>query len=445
MILAQALGVSYDELISLKLTKDLDYLSTILKTNIIGGMPFDIFGIPAQTIFQLMAEHPQKFGALVGTVLEMARTHDMKVEDFFFATLKSYLDMNQNYFPNVEQKVIQFREKSKLSKEEHLRQFLTSTTLINFLTVHYKYKIHLQDFSDYPEELHHHFFFISPTDFKKFFLNANLSEREKVFILVKEIGYNALNLKERLLSSRTYRIDSYAKVHHNFLASYFAGALIIPKDSFVKGIKTFIKLKNWDNQLFLRLVTGYRGTIESYFHRLSQVLPTFLKMKDLFLLKFHFNTQNRSFYLDKELHLSKLHDPHEVKSNEHYCRRWITFTLIEKLLSTKKDIVAGSQRSSFYGKGNEYLCLSVAWHSELDPNIKICMTIGILLHHRTEMNVNFLSDPRIPRRQVGDICEKCGVHDCRERMSTPYQLYEKNKEEKAQDAMETAIQSVMKN
>ena len=101
--------------------------------------------------------------------------------------------------------------------------------------------------------------------------------------------------------------------------------------------------------------------------------------------------------------------------------------------------IAGAQRSSFYGKGSEYMCLSVAWPAELDENITTCMTIGIQLSKPIQESVNFVTDPTIPKRQVGDICEKCGVHNCEERVSPASALYEKSKDEKAQDAIEAVL------
>ena len=51
LLLARSLGVSYDELTSIKLKKELGIIAQILGNNMIRGLPFDIFGIPAQNFF----------------------------------------------------------------------------------------------------------------------------------------------------------------------------------------------------------------------------------------------------------------------------------------------------------------------------------------------------------------------------------------------------------
>ena len=47
MLLAKALGVTYDELISIQLKKELQILTMVLEKNILKGLPVQVFGIPA--------------------------------------------------------------------------------------------------------------------------------------------------------------------------------------------------------------------------------------------------------------------------------------------------------------------------------------------------------------------------------------------------------------
>lgn len=68
MILAKALGESYEDMISVKLKRELSLVSQLLEKNILTGVPFDLFGIPAQVVYELLSERPRKMGALIGTL-----------------------------------------------------------------------------------------------------------------------------------------------------------------------------------------------------------------------------------------------------------------------------------------------------------------------------------------------------------------------------------------
>jgi alpha-amylase/alpha-mannosidase (GH57 family) len=51
----------------------------------------------------------------------------------------------------------------------------------------------------------------------------------KAFILAKEIAYNYLQITERLYTFSWIKFDNFDQVLNNFTPSYFAGALLIPR------------------------------------------------------------------------------------------------------------------------------------------------------------------------------------------------------------------------
>jgi transcriptional regulator with XRE-family HTH domain len=104
MILANALGESYEELISVKLKRELSLITDLLERNILTGMPFDIFGIPAQSVFELLSERPKKMGALIGTLFEIARAHNISIDDFYYATLRGVSGYASEFLPKYRRK-----------------------------------------------------------------------------------------------------------------------------------------------------------------------------------------------------------------------------------------------------------------------------------------------------------------------------------------------------
>lgn len=425
LLLARSLGVSYDDLTSLKLKKELRVVAQILGNNLIRGMPFDVFGIPAHTLFELMAEEPQNFSTLVGTILELARNHGIRVEDFFNATLRAYLGMNNNYFPDLEKKASEFREKLEVP--------LTIDGLRSFLASEHGYEIGERDFSQEDAALKGLYFCVAPGN--RLFLDSRLSAKEALFILARECGYAHLGVKERLTSNVGADPDSFEALLGNFRAAYFASALLLPRDAFVAQLNEFIAQPSWDERALLKWVSASPAPVPAFFHRLSQVLPGQFGLDQIFFLRLDYDPERRHFRMLRELHLSELHAPHDVRSQAHYCQRWITTSLLEGLTGSKAEFRVGAQRSQYFGTEKEYLCFAVAFRKELEPQFAECVTIGIRVDDRLRARVKFLDDPAIPRRIVSDACEGCGVADCKERAAPPSVLEARAFEERREAAL----------
>ena len=422
MMLAKSLGVAYDDLISLRLGEEMSALAGLLQNNFFKGIPYEIFGVHAQSLFELMAENPQKVSALVGTLFELARTSKIRVEDFFYASLRAYLDLNHNYFPQVEKSVEDFLRK-------HLDSHVSSQSLTGVLEDRFGYRI--LDWNPGPESQAARMtpYYYYEKDKPTLLVNSRISERERTFILAKEVAFPILGLSERYSSSLSTRCDSFEVVFNNFKGSYFASALCIPREGFLASLRDFFAKKDFDHSYFSEWLKSYPGNYEAFFHRISQLLPNFFKINQLFLLQFNFDTRTYKFHLHRELHLSQLHTPHEVKTGEHYCRRWITLSLVEKLTKggSGNDFEIGIQKSHFMDSDKEYLCISLARHHDTDPHTVQCTTLGILIDDNTRSTIQFLDSDAIRRRLVNGTCEKCSIQGCEERAAESF-LFQRDKE-----------------
>ena len=438
-LLSQTLNVSYDDLTSIKLKNELGLLAQTLGNNMVRNLPFDVFGIPARTLFELMSERPQSFGALIGTVLELARKNNITVEDFFRATLSAYLDSNGNYFPELERLATEFL--SALPKEGGA---IKSSQLIQYLTSTRRYRIKKIDFKAVDPALKDLYFHFIPGNEPSLSLNPGLSENETLFILAKEIGYCLLGQTDRMNSSFHLNPDSFDALLNNFKSAYFASALVIPEKKLVEQMSTFFKKKKWDPNDLLDMVSMYSAPPAAFFHRVSQILPSRLGLDQVFFLRFEFNPKLDELQLLQELHLSGLHAPHEAKNQEHYCRRWLTTSLMRELNQSNVEMLAGAQRSEFFGTGKEYLCFSLAHKKELDPTRTQCLTVGLRVNDDLRKRVAVLEDQTLLRRMVSDICESCGIQNCAERAAEPKILNEEAKQtlrEKALDKLQGHLPS----
>lgn len=427
MMLAKALNVAYDDLISLKLNNELKSLSDLLQTNVIRGMPLEVFGIPAQSLFEMMANAPEKFSGFIGALIELARSSQLSVEDFFYASLRAYLDQNNNYFPELEREAQYFRKNKTVPKGG-----FTTEQLETYLKKDFSYEVGYFDAERNKEFARESSYVFIPGKNPKLLLHDHLKERDRVFILAKEIAHAHLKLEDRFLTGLANKADSFATILNNFKASYFATALLFPRETFISEILRFFSQRDFDEGSFIQWMDSYSGDYDAFFHRLAQILPNAFSIERLFMLQFYYEKSSDTYELHRELHLSQLHAPHEVKTSEHYCRRWITTTLCKRVIDEAQQVLVGCQISKFPNAKKDYFCLSVARPHETDPNRSQCTTLGLELSDETIEKIAFLENLNLPKKSVSDTCERCSIEDCSERAAPPI-VYESQEKKRLAD------------
>jgi len=412
LILAEALGEKYEDLISLELKKDMQVVQGLLEKNILQAIPFDVFGIPVSTIFQLLVEKPKRMRALIGTLLEVARAHSISIDDLFHALLRSYLDMHQNYFPSIEAAAKEFREEVKLdwtNSNTRLKE-----DLVRLLNEVFKTEVIETDLNSLSPDLKDILYF-SGAKSRKVYLSNQLDRREQIFILAREIGYRAMKLKSRPASSLAVNLDSFEQLFNHFSAGYFASALLIPEDEIVSDGRRVFQGEKWSDQSFEALLNKYACPAESLFHRLSQILPRHLNMKNLFYLRYEFDTTRKRYEIARELHLSNLQGPHRIRGSENYCSRWLIHKLTQAQLHSDKPFQMGVQRSRYHGTDNEYFIVGVAFRRPLSQNGVSSVCLGILLNEKSKAQTACLREPQMASFTVGETCERCAVENCESR------------------------------
>ena len=116
--LAAALGVEYDTLVSLKLSKRLEEPITQLSTsNVLSELPLDLFGIDRSTLLEMLSDAPTKVSAFIGTLIEIARNYNMSVEQFYLSALRTYQEMNDNSFEEIEQAAEAYLAQKEITNE----------------------------------------------------------------------------------------------------------------------------------------------------------------------------------------------------------------------------------------------------------------------------------------------------------------------------------------
>jgi XRE family transcriptional regulator, fatty acid utilization regulator len=420
--LSDALGVSYDWLISLQMKKNLAPVAKLLQSKILNDIPLEVFGIDKSQLLDLLSSAPVKLNAFLSTLIEISRNYGIRVEHFYFSALRSYQEMQENYFEDIEKAVDQFVASHNIDVSKPIEL----DSLMKILEAEYQYQIDEDGLAAQPElqELRS---VLLPGKTPRLLLNKNLSETQKAFILAREIGFRFMNINERSNTTSWVEITSFEQVLNNFRGSYFSCALLLNKDILIEQLNAFFNNRKFNRDALLNLMNEYAVSPEIFTHRLTSLLPRFFGIQELFFLRFSNEPDTHEYELTKEMHLSGLHNPHTSMMHEHYCHRWVSITILQDLAKQLKDgsyqqPLCRAQRSKYIGTDKEYLIISFAKPSMKGSKKNNSISVGLLLTEQLKRKVKFWNDPAIPIRMVGETCERCAAADCAERKELPLEL-----------------------
>ncbi|MFA6597203.1 MAG: helix-turn-helix domain-containing protein [Ignavibacteriaceae bacterium] len=419
-VIAKTLDVSYDKLVSLKLSKQLAPIGELFESNLLEQLPLDHYGIDIQKFVSLMSNASLQLSALVSTILEMAKSSEMSENNFSRTALRAYKEFNDNYFEELEEAVDVFVTENKLETTHPLLY----PRLAKILTEKYFYQIDESTLNSYTE-LAQFRGFVKNGKVNTLFLNNKISDSQKAFIVCKELAYNHLNYKERSFSHSNLRLDNFDHLLNNFKASYFATALLIRKEFILPDLHTFFALPKWDGNYLISLIDKYNASPEMLFQRISNLGPKFLGLNKFFFLRFNAKGKNNAYQLSKEVRLNIRRNPGGFQSQEHYCRRWQSVKVLNELIDhqisdpSSKSTSSGILHSKFFNSNDEFLNISIAKQSQFISDEYYSVTIGFQFDDELKQKIAFWNDAAIPFETVNDTCEMCKIPDCKERSAPP--------------------------
>ncbi|MDN3493042.1 helix-turn-helix domain-containing protein [Winogradskyella bathintestinalis] len=427
--LSEHLDVPYDEMVSLKLDKNLAPIGEILQSKLLKEIPLELFGIQESTMIDIISNAPSKVTAFISTIIEIAKNYSFSKESFYLASVRSFQEANNNYFNHLEQAVIAVAKTYQVD----LTQPLHSKELEEILVEEYGYTINTSELESHTALDNLRSVFVPKT--KTLLLAKHIDDAQKTFIYAKEIAYNYLDISERLYTFSWIKFENFDQVLNNFYASYFAGALIIPRARLVADLKSLFSKKSFRNTDFEHIINNYNASPESIYQRMTNILPKDFNLKSLFFLRFSHKKNSSNFKLNKELHLSKQQSPHANETNEHYCRRWISLKVIQDLCKSNKSHEFGIQISNYPNEAKSYLVLSSATADPFVAESYRSVSIGIQINNQFNRKVGFAKSKSLPTTQVGVTCERCTIQNCDVRQVEPKIILSKQKDEKIADVV----------
>lgn len=428
--LSEILECKFDDLVSTKLDKSLSPISEILKSDFFKEIPLELFGINRNMLINIISESPKKVTAFINTIIEISQNYNLGKERFYFAVVRSFQELYDNYFPDIEAKAKECFSGNNLSKKPN------SYELEKILINEFGYEISTVDFETYGATGKLRSLYIPEN--RSLLLNTLLDEDQKTFILAKEIGYNILNLSPRPNTYSWLDFISFEELMNNFYSSYFAGSLLIRREDLSQKTGEFFQNPEWQPKIFERLIREFTNSPETFYYRLTNILPQDFGTKDLFYLCFTRKKKSDKVQILKELHLNQQQAPHANATNEHYCRRWIA---IKNLINLKgNEQVTEAQISHYKDSGLSYLVISTSEKNPFSDGTNRSYCIGILLNANSLKKINFAKSDSVRTINVGVTCESCSIIDCEVRMAPPVRL----EKEQFNEDMKMAIGKIRK-
>ncbi|WP_046745759.1 helix-turn-helix domain-containing protein [Kordia zhangzhouensis] len=421
VVLAEKLEVPYDHLVSLKLDKNLAPIGEILQSKILKEIPLELFGIQESTLIDIVANAPVKVNAFISTIIEIAQHYNFSRESFYLASVRSFQEANNNYFDDLEQKVVAFAKTYQVD----LTKRISSQELEDILVEEFGYTINNEELTKHHELGNLRSIFVPKT--KTLLLSNHIDDAQRTFIYGKELAYHYLDIEDRLYTFSWIKFDNFDQVLNNFYASYFAGALMIPRASLTQQLTNLFEQKTFQKNAFLQLIANYNASPEAFYQRLTNILPKDFNIQNLFFLRFTHKKGSEKFHLKKELHLSHQHSPHANETNEHYCRRWVSLDVLKTISQQNKSHVFDLQISHYPEDNMNYLVLSSATKDPFKENQYRSISVGLLIDKQLQRKLSFIEDNAIPTRNVGVTCERCAITDCEVRKAAPIILQKEEK------------------
>ncbi|WP_342330106.1 XRE family transcriptional regulator [Pedobacter sp. FW305-3-2-15-E-R2A2] len=430
--LAKILGVDYDYLVSLRASKKLQPIIDLINSDFINAVPWEHFGLTPASLLDLFSNTPDKVTAFISTLLKISRSYQLSKENFYNAALRSYQDLHDNYFEDLEDAVRNFRLEYQLEEDLKIEIPLLEA-ILNKMDIQVNRK--RMNTMDALQGLRSFY----ATTSKTFYINKGMSPAQEKFLLAREIAFQYLKITERPYETIIQHSDSFDMMLNNFNASYFAVALLMQEEKFVEDVKYIMMQTKWDDKAWINLWTQYDVTPEMLVQRLTNILPKHFSIDQLFFLRISGEVKKDEFEITKELHLSQLHNPHANATHEHYCRRWVSINSLKhtaNLVAAKKykHPIVEAQISQYWQTHNRYLCISISKPTG-KGNEMISVTLGLLIDQKLLQAMSFVNDTAIPVKTVHTTCERCGIMDCLERAAPPTEILKEQKQEKINNAL----------
>lgn len=439
--IGEALGVSFDDLVSVQADAGLNPLTEILSSPVLQEFPFQMYGISRQDMLSLLTGDPEKAGAFIRTLFEIGQDYDMRVEHLLLSALRSYQQMHLNYFPDIETAAESFRGEYGLS----VVPGPDDAALQRILEKRFGYQVESRPLESHPVLSDIRSVFI-PGSPPRLLLNTCLAPNQRAFLLGREIGFHYLGLKERVPTSSWMGARSFDELLNTFKASYFAGAVLLNRNAVVAGLEELFSRERWDGEAFLGEIRRFGVTAETYLYRVSELLPTAMGIKNLFFARFHHRPDEAEYRLTKFFNMTPLFIPKGITAREHHCRRWLPIRLLDELgtgftTADRRNPLIRAARGQALDGDLEVFTIALAGPASDDGRELVSGAVSFVMDDAFRDKVAFWNDPDLETTALGLTCERCGLEEgrCEDRAAPPTIFTAEHRRRTRENALATLL------
>ncbi|MEO1628357.1 MAG: helix-turn-helix domain-containing protein [Bacteroidota bacterium] len=416
--LAKALDVDYNYLVGTNTSKKLKPVIDLITSNFFKLFPLKEFGINMEMVVELFSQTPDRVNAFISTFFKIARNYQIDEQEFHLEALRSYQNLHNNHFPELENAAAAFKTEFSIDPAQPLSPEFLEEQLLEL----YDIQINRTALSSNQSLLKLRSFY-NPTS-KTLYLAQNLSAPQESFLIARELGFHFLKLKKRPYETTIIDIKSFEVLWNNYKASHFAAALLMDAQSLSQDLLSIFRQNTWNPTSLIDLLDKYNVSTEMLLQRLTNILPHHFGLEDLFFIKLEGDSDLKRLRMSKDLHLSQLHNPYNNLLEEHFCRRWVACKSIQdRVKEDSPSVIANVQISDFWESDKSYLCFSLASKSTSSKSV----TLGLLINEKLRSIIYFLNDPKVLKRTVNTTCQRCAVPNCQERVSEPVFIIQEEK------------------
>lgn len=261
------------------------------------------------------------------------------------------------------------------------------------------------------------------------FINSELLPSQRAFILAKEIGSFRLGTKRRTAASPWLRVPTWREVRDNHATSYFAGAVLLPEQDFVRTMTAFLSRDTWSPSALLQCMNRFSATPEMFFYRIGQVAAAHLGLSQHVFMRLSFRYR---IAVSRLFNMTALALPHVLPLSEHVCRRWAGLRMLHSRAEERAEgfrtgaephaPTAHAQRVDVQdGSGGRVplLVLAMSRPLQLGESGDSAVMMGIPLSRQARSRIRFSTDRRLVPISVGTTCERCPITNCDDRQAPP--------------------------
>ena len=433
--LATGLGVEYDFLVSRRASKKMQPVVDLLTSDLLKEFPLEQFGIQTPKLLELMATTPDRANAFISTITGITRHYQLEREHLYFTALRSFQDLHDNYFPELEEIAAAIRRELHLPTGKEMDVAMMTKALQEHFQIRVDYE-GLAKVTAWGECRSYY-----SKAMRVLYIREDLSPAQQRFLLGRELAFQHQQWTQRPYETRILEVPDFETLLNNFQASYVASALLMDETAMVEDIRTWMEARSWRPHQLKQFLVDYEVTPEMLLQRLTNLLPHHFGLGDLFFIRLQGDRDLKHYRMTKELHLSQQHSPYANALNEHYCRRWVSVNIIKQARQRLSDseepaILIDAQISRYWATTNEYLCISMA-RSEAGSNQNLSsVTLGLMINDHSRELIGFLGDTSVPTRIVNTTCERCSVPDCEARVVPPLALEQGKRVKRIKEQLE---------